>query len=112
MRIAVIGTHFIGKTTLVKDFIKDHPNYKHEVEPYYQLELALEPDLDSFLEQLNYSIEMLTTNSNERDIIFDRCPVDFIAYSMSILEKEYIDINDSEVSDRFFEVKEALNNLD
>ncbi len=31
---------------------------------------------------------------------------------MGTLEQNYIDINDSDVSEYFFEVKEALNNLD
>lgn len=26
MRIAVSGTHFIGKSTLIEDFIKQHPH--------------------------------------------------------------------------------------
>lgn len=112
MRIAVSGTHFIGKSTLIEDFIKAHPEYKHEIEPYYQLESTQEPSLDSFLEQLDHSIEMLNTNANEPNIIFDRCPIDFIAYAMCELEQEHINANDSEVSERFSEVKEALNNLD
>jgi len=112
MRIAVSGTHFIGKSTLIEDFIKAHPEYKHEIEPYYQLESTLEPSLDSFLEQLDYSIEMLNTHANESNIIFDRCPVDFLAYAMCTLEQEPIDINDSEVSERFSVIKEALDNID
>ena len=53
MRIAVSGTHFIGKSTLIEDFIKAHPDYKCEIEPYFKLqddklmELSLEPSLDS-----------------------------------------------------------------
>ncbi len=118
MRIAVSGTHFMGKTTLIEDFIKKHPNYKYEIEPYYKLqdeetkELSLEPSLDSLLEQLDYSIEQLNNNKNESTIIFDRCPIDFIAYSMCVLDQDSIDINDSEISERFTEVKDALNNLD
>lgn len=118
MRIAVSGTHFIGKSTLIEDFIKRHPNYKCEIEPYYKLqneksmELSLEPSFDSLIEQLDYSINQLNECANEKNIIFDRCPIDFIAYIMCILERDDININDSEVSERFFDIKEALNNLD
>lgn len=118
MRIAVSGTHFIGKSTLIDDFIKAHPDYRCEIEPYYKLqeekamELSLEPSLDSLLEQLDYSIEQLNQCSNEANIIFDRCPVDFIAYAMCIVDQDLIDINDSEIAERFPQVKEALNNLD
>jgi hypothetical protein len=118
MRIAVSGTHFIGKTTLIEDFLKKHPDYRCEKEAYYKLqdakemELSLELSLDSLLEQLDYSIEQLNKTANEKNVIFDRCPIDFIAYSMIDLEQDSLDINDSEVSKRFDEIKTALNTLD
>jgi len=117
MRIAVSGTHFIGKSTLIEDFIKKHPNYRCEVESYYQLldektiEPALEPGLDSLLEQLDFSIEQLNKHAND-NILFDRCPIDFIAYGMCVLEQDDVDIQDSEFAERFPDVKEALNHLD
>lgn len=118
MKIAISGTHFMGKTTLIEDFIKQHPSYKREIEPYYKLqdektmELSLEPSLDSLLEQLDYSIEQLNKCAYEKDIFFDRCPVDFLAYAMCVLSRDEINVNDSEVSERFPDIKEALNNLD
>jgi len=118
MRIAVSGTHFIGKSTLIEDFIKQYPHYQHEIEPYYKLqdeqamELSLEPSLDSLLEQLDYSIDQLNECANEQHVIFDRCPIDFIAYAMCELDQDFVDINDSEVSERFDDVKSALNKLD
>ena len=118
MRIAVSGTHFIGKSTLIEDFTQKHPNYRHEIEPYYQLQdeettgLSLDPCLDSFLEQLDYSINQLNECAHEQNIIFDRCPVDFLAYAMRELDQDSIDINDSEVSERFSDMKAALDSLD
>lgn len=118
MRIAVSGTHFIGKSTLIEDFIKKHPEYKSEIEPYYKLqneksmELSLESSRESSLEQLDYSVNQLNECANEKNVIFDRCPVDFIAYAMCSLDQDDIDVNDSEVSERFSEIKAALNNLD
>jgi len=118
MRIAVSGTHFMGKTTLIEDFIKAHPQYRWEAEPYEQLqeeqsiELSLEPTLENLLEQLDYSIDQLNAYKEEKDIIFDRCPVDFLAYAMGALEQDFISIHQSEVSERFPDMKEALNHLD
>ena len=118
MRIAISGTHFIGKSTLIEDFIKRHPEYRCEIEAYYKLqdektmELSLEPSLDSLLEQLDYSINQQNVCAIEKDIIFDRCPVDFLAYAMCVLNQDSIDINESEVSERFPEIKEALDHLD
>lgn len=118
MRIAISGTHFIGKSTLIEDFIKKYPTYRCEIEPYYTLqdefsmELSLEPSLDSLLEQLDYSLNQLNECANESDVIFDRCPVDFLAYAMCVLDQNFMNINDSELSEKFSEVKEALNQLD
>lgn len=118
MRIAVSGTHFMGKSTLIDDFIKKHSAYTRKVEPYYQLldektvVPSLEPDLDSILEQLDYSINQLNESESEENIIFDRCPVDFIAYAICALEQDDVDIDETEVAERFLDVKKALNNLD
>lgn len=118
MRIAVSGTHFMGKTTLIEDFVQKHPHYKHEVEPYYQLlderdmELAWEPSLESLMEELDYSAAQINERANETNIIFDRCPLDLVAYAMCIAEKDSFDIYDSEVADRFDAITKALDNLD
>ncbi len=113
MRIAISGTHFMGKSTLIEDFIKRHPDYQSEIEPYYKLQDEQSiPSLDGFLEQLDYSIKQLNECANEDSIIFDRCPVDFLAYAMCILDQDDLDVNTSEVSERFPEMKEALNHLD
>lgn len=114
MRIAVSGTHFMGKSTLIEDFIKAHPEYSSEAEPYYKLEEepSLEPSLDSLVAQLDYSIAELNQYANAPNIIFDRCPVDFIAYAMCIADQDAIDIHDTELSDRFSEIKQVLNHID
>lgn len=118
MQIAISGTHFIGKSTLIKDFIKKHPHYAYEMEPYYQLqnqgveEFSEELTLDCVLKQLEYSIELLNTKKNEKNIIFDRCPVDFIAYAMYIADQRHIDLHDTMIAEKFSEIKDALSGLD
>src|SRR3990167_3198124 len=118
MNIAISGTHFMGKSTLIEDFIKIHPNYKCELEPYYQLqdegvmELSLEPSFSNVAMQLNFSIDQLNKLSAEKNIIFDRCPIDFIAYALCLAEQGGFDIYDTEVAEKFPDVTEALNTLD
>jgi hypothetical protein len=118
MHRAISGTHFNGKSTLIEDFIKAHPNYQYEPEPYDQLqdegamELSLEPSFSNLVVQLNFSIGRLNKLANEKDIIFDRCPIDFIAYAMCLAEQGTFDIHDTEVAEKFSEVTEALNNID
>jgi len=118
MRIAVSGTHFMGKSTLIADFIRAHPDYIAEIEPYYKLqdedggEFAQELALEDILDQLDNSIENLHCNANQANIIFDRCPVDFIAYAMYIINQEMVDINDTSIAEKFPQIQEVLENLD
>lgn len=72
MRIAVSGTHFIGKSTLIKDFVDRHPKYKYEIEPYYKLqeegagELLLDTGFESFLKQLDIVFTKLNVVNRKR----------------------------------------------
>lgn len=85
MRLAVSGAHGVGKTTLIDDFVAAHPGYAREEEPYWALaqqgvvfaDGATIPDLE---EQLGASAGLILARADDRDIVFDRCPVDFIAY--------------------------------
>ena len=118
MRIAISGTHCMGKTTFIKDFLKIYPEYVYEEEPYYQLqeihgiEFSEDPALEDFIEQLKYSLERLDFYAAQANIIFERCPIDFVAYSMYLLHQEGMTLEDTHVSEMFPEIKEALKNLD
>ena len=84
MRIAVTGTHGSGKTTLVEDFVAANPHYEHMPEPYWVLVQqgvvfangATVADLE---EQLRQSCALILA-ATEPDVVFDRCPLDFLAY--------------------------------
>lgn len=86
MRIAVSGTHCVGKSTLIDEFLCVHPEYTHEPEPYTTLtedfgeEFAAEPNVDDFLRQLEFSITTLAKHARETNVIYERCPLDFLAY--------------------------------
>lgn len=84
MRIAVTGTHGSGKTTLCEDFCARHPGYEPVAEPYWLLVqqgvvFADGPSVPDLEEQLRQSCALLLAASGP-DVIFDRCPLDFIAY--------------------------------
>jgi len=83
MRIAISGTHYSGKTTLVEALSEALPQYLIVEEPYALLAEEGEvfsdpPSLEDFELQLDRSVE----NLDERgpDVIFDRCPVDILGY--------------------------------
>lgn len=81
MWIAVSGTHFSGKSTLVEALSDALPNYMTIEEPYYVLqeegyEYSELPSIEDFELQLERSIENL--DESAPDVIFDRCPVDIL----------------------------------
>lgn len=94
MRIAVSGTHFTGKTTLVEGLAKALPKYSVVEEPYRLLEeegheFAEMPSIEDFELQLERSIGCLEESG--ANVIFDRCPVDFLGYLLTHDDAEYFD---------------------
>jgi predicted ATPase len=86
MRVAVSGTHGVGKSTLIDEFLRRHPEFVHEPEPYAVLvedlgeEFAAEPCVQDFRRQLEFNIERLNQHAANENVIYERCPIDFLAY--------------------------------
>jgi hypothetical protein len=85
MRIAVTGTHGTGKTTLVEDFAAACAGYEAVAEPWALLAergtaFAERPTTDDLEAQLAESCAVILDLAAREDVIFDRCPVDFLAY--------------------------------
>lgn len=85
MRIAVTGTHGCGKTTLIEDFISVHGKYESVPEPYWLLAqngmpFADGPTAADLEEQLGQSCTLILEQITGKNVIFDRCPLDFLAY--------------------------------
>jgi AAA domain len=83
MRIAISGSHLVGKTTLAEAVAEALPRYELVPEPYYLLEedgheLAEMPSVDDFELQLERSL--LCLQESGADVIFDRCPLDILGY--------------------------------
>ena len=96
MRIAVTGTHGSGKTTLIDDFVEAHPHYEREQEPYWGMVQSGVPFADGVSipdleEQLAASVKLMLARADAPDVIFDRCPIDFIAYLEVVGEAEGIE---------------------
>jgi hypothetical protein len=82
VRIAVSGSHRVGKSTLVER-VADALDYRTVDEPYFLLEeegyeFAAPPSLEDFEAQLERSLAAV--EAGEADVVFDRCPVDLLAY--------------------------------
>lgn len=83
MKIAIAGAHRVGKTTLAEELQEQLPAYELYTEPYYALEesgylFSDTPDVEDFIKQFQYSIKQIAKAG--KDAIFDRCPVDLLAY--------------------------------
>lgn len=96
MRIAISGTHFTGKSTLVKDLADALPEYSNVEEPYYLLadeghDFAETPSVEDFELQLERSIECL--NESEPNVIYDRCPADLLGYLLTHSDAETFDLD-------------------
>ncbi len=83
MKIAIIGSHQVGKTSLAEELLEHLPDYSLEIEPYYQLEAAGfefsgTPNAEDFVEQFNFSSKLILQPAD--NVIFDRCLLDIMAY--------------------------------
>lgn len=121
MRIAVSGSHSLGKSTLVDDWLARHPQFTHEEEPYRALGLCgpyriLFRDESTRLHngiQLYYSISRVHRYAAQADeVIFDRAPVDYLAYSQYTADAGSTDIDDAFVMSMVPAVTESLDRLD
>ena len=121
MRIAVSGSHSLGKSTIVNDWMAQHPGFLREEEPYRALGLygpyeILFRDASTKLHngiQLFYNISRIHRYGNfADDVIFDRAPVDYLAYSQYTANQGSTDIDDAFVESMVPAVRESLDHLD
>lgn len=83
MRIAISGAQRVGKSTLVEELADALPGHEPLDEPYWALadegyDAAHPPSAEDFEAQLRRSIADIASAGD--DVIFDRCPIDFLAY--------------------------------
>ncbi|MEU1752663.1 AAA family ATPase [Micromonospora matsumotoense] len=84
MRVAISGTHGIGKTTLVEALCARLPGHVTVDEPYYLLEeqgyeFDFPPSSADYRAMLACSVRSLRSPSPSR-AVFDRTPLDYLAY--------------------------------
>ncbi|HEX3475745.1 MAG TPA: AAA family ATPase [Kofleriaceae bacterium] len=94
MRVAFAGTHRTGKTTLLEAVHARLPGYQHVEEPYRWLEdegheFSDPPSAEDFERQLRRSIDSIAESGART--LFDRCPLDLVAYLQAIDEDFAVD---------------------
>ncbi len=121
MRIAISGSHSLGKSTVVNEWVAKHPSFHREEEPYRALGLygpyeILFRDASTKLHngiQMYYNISRIHRYAESTDeVIFDRAPVDYLAYSQYTANQGSTDIDDAFVESMVPAVRESLDHLD
>jgi|TARA_R110002012_G_scaffold164960_1_gene327296 predicted ATPase len=118
MRIAFSGTGNSGKTTLVKSFLYTWKNYTTPEKTYRdileekELPHSSKTTTETQEQILNFMIEQVQSAEKDSNIIFDRCPVDNIAYSMWCNEKKVKGFTNSYLTKQIELMKESMRSLD
>jgi len=118
MRIAISGSHCSGKTTLIDEFLRAHPDYSHEPEAYTVLveehgeEFSAEPSADDFYRQLEFNVETLRRYPEGKRVICERCPVDYLAYMLALADLGSAAADRVLVETSLRMVLDAIRNLD
>src|SRR5215813_6630216 len=92
MKIAISGTHCVGKSTLIDAFLSTYPKFNHEPEAYEALQdecgesFAADPSAEDFHRQLEYNLERIACYQSDDLVIFERCPVDYLAYLLALAD--------------------------
>jgi len=83
MKIAISGAHNTGKTILLQELAGHLPDFSTFDEPYWQLveegqTFSDPPTVEDYELQLAKSVECI--EDNDGDCLFERSPLDFLAY--------------------------------
>lgn len=119
MRVAVSGTHSVGKSTFVNDFVAKHPDYVREEEPYralcdwYDILFGKEATRYHNGIQLLHNISRIKHyHSPDISVIFDRSPVDYLPYSLYSAKYGKTDIDLPFVESLVGPIRDSLKFID
>jgi hypothetical protein len=118
MRIAFSGTANTGKSTLVRDFLQVWHMYSAPESSYR--DVIIDNDLGHSKgatqhgqqQILDFMVEQMKGKTSTDNVVYDRCPLDNIIYSMWAAEKQQGDINDEFIAKCIPIVRESIKDLD
>lgn len=117
MKIAFSGTQNTGKTTLIPHFLKRWPMYKTPNGSYRDVIVENKLEHSSKTGQktqwliLEWMVDLLQKCNSDDKLIFDRCPLDNLAYSFWSYGKGVGDIDTAFMDKTIAIVKESLKYL-
>jgi predicted ATPase len=117
-KVAISGTACQGKSTLIKDMIARWPQMSTPEKTYRDVikekNLTINKEGSAQNQEiiLNALVDQLMTNYGKKKIIFDRCPLDNLIYSMWLNAKYPEKVPDSFIEKSITIVRESLKMLD
>ena len=116
MRLAISGTAAQGKTTLLNAFLDNWDMYVTPEQSYRSVlkdsKHSKQTNKETQWTILNHMIDQLESNSDKDHIIYDRCPLDNLVYSMWAFHKNVGDIDEHFVEKCIPIVRESMKLLD
>lgn len=118
MKITVTGCQASGKTTFIKDFLKEWPMYTTPKKTYRDLvktkglKINKEGTLESETAILNYHLDEVQKYGKDENVIFDRGVLDCLVYVLWGFEKGTNQVKEEDISSMILLVKEGLKLYD
>jgi hypothetical protein len=118
VRIAVAGSHSVGKSTLIAGFLGRHAEYAHEPEAFEVLGDDIEltesgaPTADGLRLLLDHTLSAVEGRAGEERVIFERSPVDYLAYAAASVRAWEADEVPAFLRAHRARVREAIRHLD
>ena len=117
MRLAISGTAAQGKTTLLNDFLEKWDMYETPKTSYRDIlkdnnTHSKETNKETQWAILNKMIDQMETYGDDSMVIYDRCPLDNLIYSMWAYHKGVGDIDEHFVEKCIPIVRQSMHFLD
>ena len=116
--ITVSGTQNVGKSTYIRDFLDHWPMFKTPEKTYRELakergaKLNKEADQESQKIIRDSLIEQIDSYSRKKNVIFDRCPLDNLVYTLWLYEHDKGDIDADFVAESIKKTRLAIQRID
>ena len=118
MRLAISGTTHSGKSTLLKSFLHTWKNYESPVNSYRDIlkekgldhSKATTPETQTVI--LDHLIDTVQGKGLDDKIVYDRCPLDALVYTLWAHEKGIEGFDKDFVTDQIAMTRESMRSLD
>jgi hypothetical protein len=116
MRIAISGAACTGKSTTIQHFLQKWPNYNLIKSDYRNLIKDKKHSKNTTAKLQKQILDILCKEGKEythsQKVIFDRCSLDNLVYSMWAYGKGKKGFTDKFIEDSILEVRESMKHLD